>query len=179
MDAKDFVVQRPEATHSYSPANQSQGSLTTTEHETGRSGSENEEKKDATYIVEERSGSDSAASFSAVDEKPALEHINTRLTTYDQANDGRLYRDGQLIRQPAPSMDPRDPLNLSLTRKLVACFFLCLFGALAASAELILGAMLPVFALQYAGEQKSTNFLHERHADLFSCRSRPKSYPQD
>lgn len=159
MDVRDFV-QRPEAAHrtpvsSSSPANNSQGSLATTADENGSNEGTsrthtNDEKKDHyAYLEEERSASNSSASFAAGDEK-ALEHVDTRLTTYDQANDGRLYHDGVLVRQPAPSMDPRDPLNLPLTRKLIAAFFLCFFGALAASAELILGAMLPVFALQYA-----------------------------
>lgn len=52
---------------------------------------------------------------------------------------------------PAATQDPRDPLNYPLRRKLIAVFFLCFFGALAAAAELILGALLPVFVLQYAG----------------------------
>ncbi|KAF6831254.1 major facilitator superfamily transporter [Colletotrichum musicola] len=69
----------------------------------------------------------------------------------EQAQEGVLYRNGQLILQPAPTQDPRDPLNLPLSRKLLACFCLCCFGALAAAAELILGAMLPVFALEYTG----------------------------
>ena len=47
--------------------------------------------------------------------------------------------------------DPRDPMNMTLKRKLLAVFFLCFFGALAAAAELILGALLPVFFLEYAG----------------------------
>jgi MFS family permease len=42
-------------------------------------------------------------------------------------------------------------MNLSLRRKVLAVFFLCFFGALAAAAELILGALLPVFYLEYAG----------------------------
>lgn len=160
MDVKDFV-QRPEAVHtaayvtSNSHANNSEGSLATTAFENGSNEDTtktptNEKKEQYTYLAEERSGSDSSASFTPGDEKP-LEHVETRLTTYDQANDGRLFRDGVLVRQPAPSMDPRDPLNLPFTRKLIAAFFLCFYGALAASAELILGAMLPVFALQYAG----------------------------
>lgn len=42
-------------------------------------------------------------------------------------------------------------MNLSLSRKLLAISFLCFFGALASAAELILGALLPVFFLHYAG----------------------------
>ena len=52
---------------------------------------------------------------------------------------------------PAPTQDPRDPLNLPVRRKYIAVFFLCFFGAMAAAAELILGAMLPVFVLEYSG----------------------------
>ena len=51
---------------------------------------------------------------------------------------------------PAPTKDPRDPLNLPFARKALAVLCMSSFGALAASAELILGAMLPVFALEYA-----------------------------
>ncbi|OLN81217.1 putative MFS-type transporter C1271.10c-like protein 10 [Colletotrichum chlorophyti] len=84
------------------------------------------------------------------DEK--MKHAGTFQTSLEaQAQDGVLYRNGQLILQPAPTEDPRDPLNLPLPQKLLGCFCLCCFGALAAAAELILGAMLPVFALEYAG----------------------------
>lgn len=100
--------------------------------------------------------------------KEALATVSTELTTFEHANDGRLYdRDGNLVRQPAPTADPRDPLNLSLTRKLVGVSSLCLFGALAASAELILGAMLPVFALEYAGvDPKYLKYLTENLGGL-------------
>ncbi|PPJ61174.1 hypothetical protein CBER1_10294 [Cercospora berteroae] len=72
-------------------------------------------------------------------------------TTTRFENYGLLYKGGVLVKQPAPTSDPRDPMNLSLSRKLLAAFFLCFFGALAAAAELILGALLPVFFLEYAG----------------------------
>ncbi|KXT12654.1 hypothetical protein AC579_4498 [Pseudocercospora musae] len=68
----------------------------------------------------------------------------------EQAQDGLLYKDGLLVKQPAPTKDPRDPINLPFSRKALAILFLCFFGALASAAELILGAMLPVFALEYA-----------------------------
>lgn len=77
---------------------------------------------------------------------------NTAQTTFDLVHQNNLYdENGQLVLIPAPTRDPRDPINLSTIRKLVALIFLCCFGAMAAAAELILGAMLPVFALQYAG----------------------------
>ncbi|TLD21497.1 hypothetical protein PspLS_09129 [Pyricularia sp. CBS 133598] len=63
----------------------------------------------------------------------------------------QIYRDGSLILIPAPTNDPRDPINLPMVRKIMAIFFLSFFGALAASAEIILGAVLPVFALEYSG----------------------------
>lgn len=84
-------------------------------------------------------------------EENQLYREDTNVTTFEQsASDGRLYRDGQLVLLPAPTSDPRDPLNLSLKRKLLAVFFLSFFGAMAAAAELILGSLLPVFALVYA-----------------------------
>lgn len=44
-----------------------------------------------------------------------------------------------------------DPLNLPNWRKVAVIVSLCLFGSMAAAAELILGAMLPVFSFEYAG----------------------------
>ncbi|GKT47341.1 putative MFS-type transporter [Colletotrichum spaethianum] len=99
--------------------------------------------------------SDSYSSSSTGFDKE-LKHVDSFRSSFDeqariQAREGVLYRDGHLILQPAPTKDPRDPLNLPLSRKILACFCLCCFGALAAAAELILGAMLPVFALEYSG----------------------------
>ncbi|KZL72792.1 major facilitator superfamily transporter [Colletotrichum tofieldiae] len=82
------------------------------------------------------------------------QYLKTTQSSFDsqtQTEAGALYKNGQLILQPAPTQDPRDPLNLPLSRKVLGCFCLCCFGALAAAAELILGAMLPVFALEYSG----------------------------
>jgi len=85
------------------------------------------------------------------DDTRYLESTQSSFDAQAQAQGGALYRDGKLILQPAPTQDPRDPLNLPLSRKVLACFCLSCFGALAAAAELILGAMLPVFALEYSG----------------------------
>ncbi|KAF2086260.1 major facilitator superfamily transporter [Saccharata proteae CBS 121410] len=76
-----------------------------------------------------------------------LEQFNTS----SENDEALLYREGRIVLIPAPTADPRDPLNMTRTRKLVAIAALCCFGALAAAAEIILGAMLPVFALEYAG----------------------------
>jgi len=112
--------------------------------------STNNEKKDA-FVVQERQYSGSYTS----DEEMRLKHTETAatmLTTFDAAaRSNDLYRDGELVLMPAPTQDPRDPLNMPTKQKVVAMVCLCLFGALAAAAELILGAMLPVFALEYAG----------------------------
>jgi len=90
---------------------------------------------------------------SSQDEEPklALRPVDTYQTTYEQPIEGALYRNGELILQPAPSRAPRDPMNLPFWRKVLAIICLSAFGALAASAELILGACLPVFAVIYAG----------------------------
>lgn len=87
---------------------------------------------------------------SSSDSFGGLEPVGTGMTTFDMEPSDALYRDGQLVKQPAPSGDPRDPLNLTMKRKLLLAVCLCFFGALAAAAELILGAMLPIFALLYA-----------------------------
>ncbi|KAF2860709.1 major facilitator superfamily transporter [Piedraia hortae CBS 480.64] len=81
-----------------------------------------------------------------------------------QAREGNLYRNGRIVKQPAPTADPRDPLNLSLTRKIVAVVSICFYGALAAAAELILGSLLPVFVLQYAGQNPSKVLITLSHS---------------
>ncbi|KIV98990.1 uncharacterized protein PV09_09270 [Verruconis gallopava] len=62
-----------------------------------------------------------------------------------------LYQNGQVRCIPMPSPDPKDPLNLPTWRKVAAIVSVCFFGALALSAETIIGALTPVFALEYAG----------------------------
>ncbi|KAL8354867.1 hypothetical protein RB601_000577 [Gaeumannomyces tritici] len=52
---------------------------------------------------------------------------------------------------PMPTPDPKDPLNLPEWRKWTAIAALCFFGALALSAEVIIGALVPIFVLEYAG----------------------------
>lgn len=80
-----------------------------------------------------------------------LEQSLTRQTTVDADGNPLLYDEhGKIRLMPAPTDDPRDPLNLPMTRKCIAIFSLCVFGAMAAAAEIILGAMLPVFVLVYA-----------------------------
>ncbi|KAG4420730.1 hypothetical protein IFR04_006116 [Cadophora malorum] len=61
-----------------------------------------------------------------------------------------LYEDGKVNLIPMPTDDPNDPLNLPKWRTWAAIGSICLFGAMAAAAELILGAMLPVFVIQYS-----------------------------
>ncbi|KAF2770843.1 major facilitator superfamily transporter [Teratosphaeria nubilosa] len=103
-------------------------------------------------LTRSESGSTASRADSRGKNSTKLEQLETTFTSYEQqAIDGKLYRDGVLVLLPAPSQDPRDPLNLPTSRKFTAIFCLCFFGALAAAAELILGAMLPVFALVYAG----------------------------
>jgi len=108
------------------------------------------------YTATQRSASNSDIdSVECRGDSKTLVHHDTTVTTFEAkaSNEkGLLYReDGTLILQPAPSPDPKDPLLIPTWRKAVGVFSLCIFGAFAAAAELILGAMLPVFALQYAG----------------------------
>lgn len=123
-----------------------------THHSTSES-----EKKD--FTMSERSNSRTNSNSNSLTHVDTLddtlknkEALQPTYTTYEQNANGLLYSsEGVLILQPAPTKDPRDPLNLPFSRKFLAVFCLCIFGAFAAAAELILGAMLPVFALQYAG----------------------------
>ncbi|KAK2063692.1 major facilitator superfamily transporter [Colletotrichum caudatum] len=62
-----------------------------------------------------------------------------------------LYVDGKLRLIPMPTPDPKDPLNLPAWRKWTAIGALCFFGALALSAEIVIGGLLPVFILEYSG----------------------------
>lgn len=105
-----------------------------------------------------------------------LEHTETFQTTYEQAVVGDLYRDGELVLMPAASRDPKDPINLSTKRKIIGVLCLSFFGALIASAELILGAALPVFAVQYAGYDPST-LLGSIHG--YPVGSNPLTYLED
>ncbi|SPQ26675.1 3053285c-8b62-4d7d-9ae3-d5ffa89e139b [Thermothielavioides terrestris] len=62
-----------------------------------------------------------------------------------------LYENGQIRLIPAPSPDPKDPLNLPEWRRWAAIASLCFFGSLALSAEIIVGSLIPVFLLYYSG----------------------------
>ncbi|KAI6351107.1 hypothetical protein MCOR25_010137 [Pyricularia grisea] len=63
-----------------------------------------------------------------------------------------LYRaDGSIRLIPMPSPDPKDPLNLPLWRKYLAVSIVCFFGALALTAEVVIGGLIPIFILEYAG----------------------------
>jgi len=84
---------------------------------------------------------------------PVVERFDTgmsQMDLIDQEALGRVKSHERLV-TPAATLDPRDPLNLSRKRKILAVLSLCFFGAMAAAAELILGAMLPVFVIEYAG----------------------------
>ncbi|EGY13625.1 hypothetical protein VD0002_g6572 [Verticillium dahliae] len=63
----------------------------------------------------------------------------------------QLFEGGQIRYIPMPTPDPKDPLNLPNWRKWLAIGALCFFGALALSAEAIVGALVPVFVLEYTG----------------------------
>ncbi|KAI6272230.1 hypothetical protein MCOR27_005317 [Pyricularia oryzae] len=63
-----------------------------------------------------------------------------------------LYRaDGTIRLIPMPSPDPKDPLNMPLWRKYLAVSIVCFFGALALTAEVVVGGLIPIFILEYAG----------------------------
>ncbi|KAF3762668.1 MFS general substrate transporter [Cryphonectria parasitica EP155] len=81
-----------------------------------------------------------------VDKRPYGESTVTQVVGTTQ-----LFEGGQMRRVPMPTPDPKDPLNLPMWRKWAAIITLALFGALALSAEAIIGALVPIFVLEYAG----------------------------
>lgn len=76
-------------------------------------------------------------------------------TTTDSSNNvtgtTQLYEGTQLHYIPMPTPDPSDPLNLPSWRKWAAVIALSFFGALALAGEFIIGALVPVFVLEYSG----------------------------
>lgn len=63
----------------------------------------------------------------------------------------QLFEGSSIRFVPMPTPSPKDPLNLPQWRKWAAVAALSLFGALALAAENVIGAMVPVFVLEYAG----------------------------
>lgn len=63
----------------------------------------------------------------------------------------QLFENDHIRFVPMPTPSPKDPLNLQPWRKWAAVAALSLFGALALAAENVIGAMIPVFVLEYAG----------------------------
>lgn len=72
-------------------------------------------------------------------------------TTTQVVGTTQLFEGGVRRCVPMPSPDPKDPLNLPEWRKWSAIATLAIFGALALSAEAIVGALVPIFVLEYAG----------------------------
>nr|POE46998.1 putative mfs-type transporter [Quercus suber] len=136
--------------------------------------------KDAGRVPEaqvELTNPDKEGSSDLEERNYTLEQTLTFQTTYEQAVEGALYHDGQLVKQPAATRDPKDPLNLSTTRKIIGVFSLSFFGALIASAELILGAALPVFVLEYANPPQSAQILESiSEQGGFTLGSNPIAY---
>ncbi|KAE9568166.1 hypothetical protein CGMCC3_g15735 [Colletotrichum fructicola] len=63
----------------------------------------------------------------------------------------QLFEGGVIRYVPMPTPDPKDPLNLPNWRKWTSIGALCFFGSLALAAEIIVGALVPVFVLEYSG----------------------------
>lgn len=82
-----------------------------------------------------------------------LTTINTIKTTSSAEVVGttQLFDGDQLHYIPMPTPSPRDPLNLPSWRKWAAIISLSFFGALALASEFIIGALVPVFVLEYSG----------------------------
>lgn len=75
----------------------------------------------------------------------------TDISTTQVVGSTQLFEGDQRRCVPMPSPDPKDPLNLPEWRKWASIMTLVVFGALALSAEAIVGALVPIFVLEYAG----------------------------
>lgn len=76
---------------------------------------------------------------------------STTSTAAEVVGTTQLFRGDKLHHVPMPSPDPKDPLNLPTWRKWAAVAALAFFGALALASEFIIGALVPVFVLEYSG----------------------------
>lgn len=72
-------------------------------------------------------------------------------SSQDVVGTTQLFEGDELHLVPMPSPDPKDPLNLPVWRKWAAVVSLSIFGALALASEFIIGALTPVFVLEYSG----------------------------
>ncbi|KAG6016159.1 hypothetical protein E4U54_002153 [Claviceps lovelessii] len=102
-------------------------------------------------VVHPRKNSQPDASMMEMSVVSSSSNEDTEAGRAAQSAQKHLFENGMVNLIPMPTADPKDPLNLPNWRKLSAIFSLCLFGSMAAAAELILGAMLPVFSFEYAG----------------------------
>lgn len=91
----------------------------------------------------------------AADEIPlrdlSKQTTNSSVTTAEVVGTTKLFDGGQLRYVPTPTPSPHDPLNLPPWRKWAAIVALSFFGALALAGEFIVGALVPVFVLEYSG----------------------------
>ncbi|CAK7213626.1 hypothetical protein SEUCBS140593_001908 [Sporothrix eucalyptigena] len=92
---------------------------------------------------------------SVVHERPAtpdsveLSVVSTNTPSETVLGSTELYENGQLRYIPMPTPDPKDPLNMPNWRKWTA--IIVMFGSLGLAAEVTIGALLPVFLLEYSG----------------------------
>lgn len=84
-------------------------------------------------------------------DKDAIARVEAGGNPKEVVGSTQLFVNGQMRCVPMPSSDPKDPLNLPEWRKWACIITLSLFGALALSAEAIVGALVPIFVLEYAG----------------------------
>lgn len=75
----------------------------------------------------------------------------TTATAAEVVGTTQLFEGDQLHYVPMPTPSPQDPLNLPPWRKWAAIISLTFFGALALASEFIIGALVPVFVLEYSG----------------------------
>ncbi|KAE9378580.1 MFS general substrate transporter [Stipitochalara longipes BDJ] len=89
-----------------------------------------------------------------LDERPTSQELDVnQLSKTETSIEGttQLYDGGKIRFIPMPTADPKDPLNFSTAKKFLIIGTVCFFGAVALATQQILGSLLPIFVLQYAG----------------------------
>lgn len=90
----------------------------------------------------------SAASFYDAPMSPLKKEVSPEALVVGTT---QLFENDSIRYVPMPTPSPKDPLNLPPWRKWAAVAALSFFGALALAGENVIGAMVPVFVLEYAG----------------------------
>ncbi|KAF2995290.1 hypothetical protein E8E14_002233 [Neopestalotiopsis sp. 37M] len=97
--------------------------------------------------------------------------VRSESVSSGESADGKVIGSTNLVDENGEiRLIPPDPLNIPDKQKWLAVGILCFFGSLALSAEVIIGALIPVFLLEYSGvDPRSLNdvdFVANSHGSI-------------